>query len=123
MIQGRFSALYLVACYMEENGLKVPDTLKFVQNWGELIQPVQRQKIEEVFGVPLLDYYGMEELWLIAFSNKEKKLQINEQSVYVEVLDPLTGQPLPEGEAGDLVVTSFVMKSTPFVRYRTGDLG
>ncbi|EFM12162.1 Coenzyme F390 synthetase-like protein [Paenibacillus curdlanolyticus YK9] len=123
MIQGRCSALYLVACYMAEKGLNVPDSLRFVQNWGELIQPVQRQKIEEVFGVPLLDYYGMEELWLIAFTNKDKQLQINEQSVYMEVLDPLTGQPLPEGEAGDLVVTSFVMKSTPFVRYRTGDLG
>ncbi|MWC29853.1 AMP-binding protein [Paenibacillus sp. MMS18-CY102] len=123
MIQGRSSGLHLIACHMADKGMKVPDTLKFVQNWGELIQPLQRQKIEDVFGVPLLDYYGMEEIWLIAFSNKEKQLQINEQCVYVEVLDPETGQPLPEGEAGDLIVTSFVMKSTPFVRYRTGDLG
>jgi phenylacetate-coenzyme A ligase PaaK-like adenylate-forming protein len=124
MIQGRCSALFLMAEYFaSRKQLSIPDTLLFVQNWGEAIQPAQRTIIEEVFGVPVLDYYGMEEIWIIAFSNKQGLLEVDEQLVYVEVTDPANGWPMPEGEIGDIVVTSFIMKSMPFVRYRTGDMG
>ncbi|MFD0697452.1 hypothetical protein ACFQZT_25585 [Paenibacillus sp. GCM10027628] len=124
MIQGRCSAIYEVANYFTSQGkIKVPDSLLFVQNWGESLQPAQRQLIEDVFKVPLVDYYGMEEIWIIAFSNKKGQLVIDEQVVHVEVMDPKTGSILPDGEIGDIVVTSFIMKSIPFVRYRSGDIG
>jgi len=76
-----------------------------------------------VFQVPLLDYYGMEEIWLIAFCNKRGQLEVDEQLVYLEILNPRTGKQMEDGEYGDVVVTSYVMKSLPFVRYRTGDIG
>ncbi|MGG1516564.1 hypothetical protein ABE504_14190 [Paenibacillus oryzisoli] len=124
MIQGRCSALYKIAEYFsKKSGLQVPSSLLFVQNWGEFLQPAQRALIESVFRVPLLDYYGMEEMWLIAFSNKQGQLEIDEQFVHLEIIDPHTGQCLDAGEYGDIVITSYAMKSLPFVRYRSGDIG
>lgn len=123
MIQGRCSALYKVAEYMAGNGIPVPGSLLFAQNWGEILHPAQQKRIEEVFKVPVLNYYGMEEMWLIAFSNDRGQLEIDEQVVHVEAVDPATGTLLPDGEIGDLLVTSLVMKSMVFIRYRTGDVG
>lgn len=123
LIQGRCSGLYELAMYVERNGLTIADSLVALQNWGEYAQPGQRKEIERVFGVPMLDYYGMEEMWLIAFAGIDGVLRIDESLVYVEVLDPITLQPVPEDETGELVVTSFVMSSLPFLRYRTGDMG
>jgi phenylacetate-coenzyme A ligase PaaK-like adenylate-forming protein len=123
LIQGRCSGLYELALYFDKTGLPIPASLQALQNWGEYVQPAQRTEMERIFGVPLLDYYGMEEIWLIAFSNGSGRLEIDEQLVYVEAIDPATGRAVPEGETGELVVTSFVMKSLPFLRYRTGDMG
>lgn len=124
MIQGRCSAIYEVAQnFASSKKLIVPSTLRFVQNWGESLQPAHRKLIEEVFQVPLVDYYGMEEMWIIAFCNEKGQLEIDEHVVHVEVIDPNTGLVLPEGEIGDITITSFVMKSLPFVRYRSGDMG
>ncbi|CAM4428359.1 phenylacetate-coenzyme A ligase PaaK-like adenylate-forming protein [Paenibacillus endophyticus] len=123
LIQGRCSGLYELAMHVERNGLPIADSLVALQNWGEYAQPGQRREIERVFGVPMLDYYGMEEVWLIAFAGMDGVLRIDDSLVYVEALDPVTLLPVPEGETGELVVTSFVMNSLPFLRYRTGDMG
>jgi phenylacetate-CoA ligase len=123
MIQGRSSALVELAEYFAQHELKIPDKLVLLQNWGEPRQPSHRRRIEQVFGVPFVDYYGMEEIWMIAFSNQEDELEIDDQLVHVEIVDPETLQPLPDGEYGEILVTSFVMRSLPFVRYRTGDIG
>ncbi|WP_138754343.1 phenylacetate--CoA ligase family protein [Paenibacillus sinopodophylli] len=123
LIQGRCSGLYELAMHAERNGLPIPESLVALQNWGEYAQPGQRREIERIFGVPMLDYYGMEEIWLIAFAGVDGSLRIDESLVYVEVLDPITLQPVPDDETGELVVTSFVMNSLPFLRYRTGDMG
>ncbi len=123
MIQGRSSGLFELANYFANKNIPVPSSLLFVQNWGELIQPAHRRMIEEVFRVPLLDYYGVEEVWLIAFTDGKGTLGVDEQVVHVEVLHPQTNEPVPDGESGDIAVTSFVMRSLPFVRYKTGDIG
>ncbi|MFD0669983.1 hypothetical protein [Cohnella sp. GCM10027633] len=123
LVQGRCSGLYELAAYYERNKLDIPPSLACVQNWGEYVHPAQKEEIERIFGVPLLDYYGMEEIWMIAFTNPAGELEIDERHVFVEALDPGTGQPVPEGEIGELAVTSFVLRSLPFLRYRTGDLG
>jgi phenylacetate-CoA ligase len=123
MIQGRSSALYELAKYFERNELRIPDKLVLLQNWGEPRQPSHKKRIEQVFGVPFVDYYGMEEIWMIAFSNQDDELEVDDQLVHVEIVDPETLQPLPDGEYGEILVTSFVMRSLPFIRYRTGDIG
>ncbi|MEW9700042.1 hypothetical protein [Paenibacillus sp. SI8] len=123
MIQGRCSAIYRIAEYFAAQHVAIPKNLLFIQNWGEIIQPAQKKRIEEIFQVPVLNYYGLEEVWLIAFSNDAGFLEVDDQVAHVEVIDPKTSMPVAEGEIGDILVTSFVMKSIPFVRYRTGDVG
>lgn len=123
MIQGRSSALHALAHYMEERGIRPPESLRFAQNWGEPLQPAHRSAVERVFGVPLVDYYGLEEIWCVAFTGTTGRLEIDEQLVYIEAVDPDTREPVPDGEYGELLVTSYVMRSLPFLRYRTGDIG
>lgn len=49
-------------------------------------------------------------------------LHLREADLYVEIVDPATGAPLPEGEVGEIVVTTLRRRGLPLVRYRTGDL-
>jgi len=122
-VQGRASALHALAEFLHERGIAAPDSLLFAQNWGEYLHPRQRRAVEEAFGVPFVDYYGLEEIWGVAYSTGEGKLEVDEDSVYAEAVDPKTALPVPDGEYGEIAVTSFVMRSLPFVRYRTGDIG
>ncbi|MBD7962756.1 hypothetical protein [Fictibacillus norfolkensis] len=123
MIQGRASALYQLALYIQRNEIQLKnENLLFIQNWGEPLSEKQIRVVQEVFDVPVVDYYGLEELWCIAFTNEDGDLEIDEH-VHVEIINPETLKAASEGEYGEIVVTSFIMKSIPFVRYRTGDIG
>ncbi len=52
---------------------------------------------------------------------KHDGLHVNEDQFLVEVVDPQTGEPLPDGEPGELVVTAFAREAHPLLRYRTGE--
>lgn len=123
MLQGRASSIVALCQYMEEQHLPRPEQLKFVQNWGETLHAAQREYVEHILQVPFVDYYGLEEMWMIAFSNEQMELEVDEELVYVEVIDPQSGEEMAEGQYGEIVVTSFIMRSLPFIRYRTGDIG
>lgn len=122
-IQGRASALYALAEYMRDEGYSLSSSLLFTQNWGETLHGYQKERIEDVFRVPCVDYYGLEELWCIAFANRSGQLEIDESAVYVEIIDSASGLHVGEGEFGEVLVTSLIMRSLPYVRYRTGDIG
>ncbi|MFE1440341.1 phenylacetate--CoA ligase PaaK [Streptomyces sp. NPDC058739] len=85
-----------------------------------------RQEIEERFGIDAVDIYGLSEVIGPGVSQEcvETKdgLHIWEDHFYPEVVDPLTGEVLPEGEEGELVFTSLTKQAMPVVRYRTRDL-
>ena len=49
-------------------------------------------------------------------------LHINEDLFYPEIIDPVTGEPLPEGEKGELVFTTLTKEGTPIIRFRTRDI-
>ncbi|MFD2878407.1 hypothetical protein ACFTAO_24040 [Paenibacillus rhizoplanae] len=101
----------------------MPSSLLFTQNWGETLHGSQKERIEEVFRVPCVDYYGLEEFWCIAFAGQSGQLEIDESAVYVEIIDSASGLHVEEGEFGEVLVTSLIMRSLPYVRYRTGDIG
>ncbi len=50
-------------------------------------------------------------------------LHVQEDHFLVEVVDPETGEPLPEGADGELVFTTLLKEAQPLIRYRTGDIG
>src|SRR5437773_701848 len=85
-----------------------------------------RAEIEQAFDMDATDIYGLSEVIGpgVAQECVETKdgLHIWEDHFYPEVIDPLTGAPLPDGEEGELVFTSLTKQAMPVIRYRTRDL-
>lgn len=85
----------------------------------------QRQRIEQLFGVKAYNCFGMSEMNGpgVAFECKEQNgLHVWEDFVIPEILDPVTLEPVPEGEVGELVLTTINREAMPLFRYRTRDL-
>lgn len=85
-----------------------------------------REEIEQAFDMHAVDIYGLSEVIGPGVANEcvETKdgLHIWEDHFYPEVIDPQTGEVLPDGEKGELVFTSLTKQAMPIVRYRTRDL-
>ncbi|MFJ8884649.1 phenylacetate--CoA ligase PaaK [Streptomyces sp. NPDC102402] len=85
-----------------------------------------RGEIEERFAIDAVDIYGLSEVMGpgVAQECVETKdgLHIWEDHFYPEVVDPFTGEVLPDGEEGELVFTSLTKEAMPVIRYRTRDL-
>ena len=85
-----------------------------------------RAEIEERLDVTGIDIYGLSEIIGPGVSNEchevQDGLHIWEDHFLPEVIDPETGEPLPEGEEGELVLTTLTKEALPVLRYRTGDL-
>jgi phenylacetate-CoA ligase len=87
-----------------------------------------RTKIEEAWGsgFSACDIYGLSEIIGpgVASEWHEHKgaMVIMEDHFYPEVIDPFTGEPLPDGELGELVLTTLTKEAQPVIRYRTGDI-
>jgi len=85
-----------------------------------------RSEIEQAFDMHAVDIYGLSEVMGPGVANEcvETKdgLHIWEDHFYPEVIDPETGEVLPDGEMGELVFTSLTKRAMPVIRYRTRDL-
>ncbi|MER6445034.1 phenylacetate--CoA ligase PaaK [Streptomyces venezuelae] len=85
-----------------------------------------RREIEERLDIDAVDIYGLSEVIgpgvAQEFAETKDGLHIWEDHFYPEVVDPLTGAVLPEGEPGELVFTSLTKEAMPVIRYRTRDL-
>jgi phenylacetate-CoA ligase len=85
-----------------------------------------RGEIEQAFDMHAVDIYGLSEVMGPGVANEcvetKNGLHVWEDHFYPEVVDPATGEPLPDGEMGELVFTSLTKEALPVVRYRTRDL-
>ncbi|PZO65857.1 MAG: phenylacetate--CoA ligase [Paracoccus denitrificans] len=85
-----------------------------------------RAEIEDAFDMHAVDIYGLSEIMGpgVAMECVETKdgLHFWEDHFYPEIIDPVTGTPLPDGEMGELVITTLTKEGLPMVRYRTRDL-
>ncbi len=84
-----------------------------------------RRSIEKSLGIKAYDIYGLTETSGpgVAFECSEQTgMHINEDNFYPEIINPDTGEVLPEGEVGELVFTSLTKEAFPLLRYRTRDL-
>ena len=84
-----------------------------------------RQNIEETLGIKAFDIYGLTELSGPGVSfecSAQTGMHINEDHFIAEIIDPNTGEVLPEGSKGELVFTSITKEAFPLLRYRTRDI-
>jgi phenylacetate-CoA ligase len=85
-----------------------------------------RQEIEQSFDMHAVDIYGLSEVMGPGVANEcvETKdgLHVWEDHFYPEIIDPVTGEVLPDGAQGELVFTSLTKEAMPVIRYRTRDL-
>ncbi len=87
---------------------------------GEALPPSLRAEIAGL-GCDVLQCYGTADLGLIAYESDAKEGMIIDEGVIVEIVRPGTGDPVPDGEVGEVVVTTF-NPSYPLIRFGTGDM-
>jgi len=89
--------------------------------WSESM----RQKIEDSLGLQAIDIYGLSEIigpGVACECHRKDGLHFFSDVFYPEIIDPLTLQPVGEGQRGELVVTTLTKSGMPLIRYRTRDI-
>ena len=112
---------------MEEMGIdpRRDTRLKTLVIGAEPHSEEQRRRIEQMLGVKAYNSFGMSEMCGpgVAFECREQNgMHIWEDYYIVEIVDPVTLEPVPEGEVGELVLTTINREAMPLLRYRTRDL-
>ena len=91
------------------------------ERWGEKM----RNRIKNELGIELYDIYGLTEIYGpgIGINCKyDTGMHIWDDFIYLEIIDPQTGKNVPDGEWGEIVITTLVKEGAPLIRYRTHDL-
>ena len=91
------------------------------ERWGEKM----RKRIAGELGVELYDIYGLTEIYGPGIGincMSQSAMHIWTDYMHIEIIDPKTGKVLPEGESGELVITTLCKEGAPLIRYRTHDL-
>ncbi|HSH24555.1 MAG TPA: phenylacetate--CoA ligase PaaK [Massilibacterium sp.] len=126
-ICGTPSYILNIAEQMKEMGVNPRDTsLEYGIFGAEPWSEEMRKTLEETLDLKALDIYGLSEVMgpgvSIECHEAQDGLHIADDHFFVEVIDPDTLQPVPEGEDGELVFTTLTKEALPIIRYRTGDI-
>ncbi|KDP84332.1 phenylacetate--CoA ligase PaaK [Cupriavidus basilensis] len=121
------SYMLAIADEFERQGIDPASTSLRVGIFGaEPWTPEMRLAIEKRMGISAVDIYGLSEVMGPGVANECAETKdgptIWEDHFYPEVIDPVTGEVLPDGEFGELVFTSLSKEALPIIRYRTRDL-
>lgn len=115
----------LLAEEIEKRGIKDKICLKKgvigSERWGEKM----RKRISSELGIELYDIYGLTEVYGpgIGINCKyDTGMHYWDDYIYIEIIDPVTLKPVPDGELGEIVITTLVKEGAPLIRYRTHDL-
>jgi phenylacetate-CoA ligase len=116
-----------IAEELERQGVNPADTALRIGIFGaEPWTNAMRQGIEQRFGINAVDIYGLSEVMGPGVASECVETKdgpvIWEDHFYPEIIDPVTGEPLPDGEFGELVFTTLTKEGLPMIRYRTRDL-
>jgi phenylacetate-CoA ligase len=116
----------LLAERAEEDGLRERIRLRYGVHGAEPWSEALRAKLEEAWGYDACDIYGLSEVMGpgVAMECREGKgaLHVFDDHFLPEIVDPETGEPVPRGERGELVLTTLTKEALPVIRYRTGDV-
>ncbi|NVN93508.1 MAG: phenylacetate--CoA ligase family protein [Desulfuromonadales bacterium] len=100
-----------------------PNRIKSILVSADFASPALVNALNSAWGAPVIDHYGMTEMGLGGGVECRHccGYHLREADLYVEIIDPLSGHPLPDGELGEVVFTTLTRRGMPLVRYRTGD--
>ena len=110
---------------IEKRGLKPRIKLKKGIIGSERWSDKMRQTIADSLGIELYDIYGLTEIYGpgIGINCKYNTgMHYWDDYLYIEIIDPVTLKPVPDGEMGEIVITTLVKEGAPLIRYRTHDL-
>lgn len=91
------------------------------ERWSEKM----RESIREGLGIELYDIYGLTEIYgpgIGVNCEHENGIHYWDDYIYIEIIDPKTGRVLPDGEEGEIVITTLVKEGAPLLRFRTHDI-
>jgi phenylacetate-CoA ligase len=110
----------------QENGMNIrASTVRVTIHAGEpgASIPSTRERIEHAWDAIAYDHAGMTEMGAFGFACSARQgIHVNEAEFIAEILDPQSGQPVREGQTGELVLTNLGRWGSPSIRYRSGDL-
>jgi phenylacetate-CoA ligase len=110
---------------MREMNIELPE-MKIGIFGAESFSEGMRKRIESELNIETFDIYGMTETGGVGTLGMDcaahAGIHVWEDQYIVEIIDPVTGKPLPDGQQGEVVVTSLTRQALPVIRFRTGDL-
>mgnify|MGYP004657112435 FL=1 len=115
----------LLAEEINKRGLRDKIHLKKGVFGSERWSKKMREYIRNEIGVELYDIYGLTEIYgpgIGITCEKEQGIHYWDDYVYIEIINPETGEPVPDGETGEIVITTLVKEGAPLLRFRTHDL-
>lgn len=115
----------LLAEEIDKRGLKDKIHLKKGVFGSERWSEKKRKYIKEKLGIELYDIYGLTEIYgpgIGISCDAQNGMHYWDDYVYIEIVDPKTGKTLPDGEEGEIVITTLVKEGAPLIRFRTHDI-
>lgn len=115
----------LLAEEIDKRGLKDKIHLKKGVFGSERWSEKKRKYIKEKLGIELYDIYGLTEIYgpgIGISCDAQNGMHYWDDYVYIEIIDPKTGKTLPDGDEGEIVITTLVKEGAPLIRFRTHDI-
>ena len=115
----------LLAEEIDKRGLKDKIHLKKGVFGSERWSEKKREYIKEKLGIELYDIYGLTEIYgpgIGISCDAQNGMHYWDDYVYIEIIDTKTGKTLPDGEEGEIVITTLVKEGAPLIRFRTHDI-
>ena len=110
---------------IEKRGIRDQIKLKKGVIGSERWSDKMRKRISEGLGIELYDIYGLTEIYGPGIGincSYNTGMHYWDDYLYIEIVDPVTLRPVPDGEMGEIVITTLVKEGAPLIRYRTHDL-
>lgn len=122
ILQGYTSTLFQFAQYVIKENITLPK-IELIETRSEHVNSIQKEILKQAFKGEVVSFYGLAELFPLAYECKEGRLHVCSDSVYIEVVSQEEGDSVVADEFGEIVVTSLKCKTMPLIRYKTGDIG
>lgn len=107
-----------------KNGQALAGKLKSILLSTDYVPKSLCQVLEETWGCLVFQHYGMTEMGFGGGVQCSARVgyHLREADLFVEIIDPVTGKPVPDGHTGEIVFTTLTRTGMPLIRYRTGDI-